>query len=777
MKTAQIGNIQVQTAGRNKAEFDFAHTVNTTARFGELQPVQCIKLNAHSKYKCNASTVVRALPLVAPVTSGNIKAKVYHKFVGMSDLLQTWPSYLSGQAVNTVNGASKFIKPPTVKMCDLSSFCLLGCKFSIYLLDTDHSYDNSEAAETRWVQAGAASDIQGAYNVLTSLNLVTQNSASPGAHFVARYPSYSSALLYRVPLDLFSYNLGHIYIPCWNSGTALSAFFDDTLDGQAKVDIRHCDFVFTRVLDAGNETGLGISNGTLKIAVAVEMSDIGLRFYKALVGLGYKPDFSSTTYVDITRFFAMYKAYFDSFGLTLWQNYELTDCYYLLKRLENDPNLYFSLLSSGPFADINDVFVRFMTDCAEMFVTDPLDYISAHRRQDVTSPSAANAGFISNIVLAQENIASYNGDGAFQSVYNNSSDSEATVVSPNTHAIYINKVTHTQVDADLLKILYRSINVQTVAGKRIAELLRAGGYGSYVDEQRSSFIGMDEIELDITDINATADSTNNVTGRNSTLGETVGKGLAISSPKKDSYHEYETEEFGYWITLMAFVPESSYVQGTDQTIYDVDKFDEYQPDYDSVGYEIQNRSVVTAGGDWFSGRVSSDSDLAFGFVPRYMRYKVPTSIINGGFLRRSERDYFLNYCLDRFIHFNDRVESSEPVVDANDKRTYITVTKYADAQDLPLAGNAWRYVNRYQWLASFERIFTYVGDELKLGGLTALGQAVETVRWRYCSFGEDGFMFFCRFFADKVSPMLPLTKSWSTMDDPESKQAVAMRQA
>lgn len=784
MKTAMVGNIQVQTAGRKKSDFDFSHTVNTTARFGELQPVQCVKVNAHSKYKCNASTVIRALPLVAPVTSGSIKAKVYHKFVGMSDLLNSWPSYLTGQAVQTTEGAKRFVQPPICKLRDLSAFCLIGCKFSIYLMDDDTTNPTSiDAAITKWVMASSLADITPAFNVLnTPPKRISYYSSSLTGHpgYNARFPDYSGTGNYVVPLDLFSDYYPHAFIPCWNSLLPESAFAAEGSSNKlnANVDIRNCDFVFTRQFDAGENTGLGIDDdGMLKIAIAVNMSDIGLRFYKCMVGLGYKPDFNSAADVDFTRFFAMYKAYFDSFGLTLWTNYELTDAYYLLKRYEN--SVGFTLDWDDTTAHpVRDAWVRFMLDCAEMYVTDPLDYISAHRRQDVTSPQSSNAGFVSNIVLANENMSHYVQDGAFNTTPNDNSYSESSGITPNTRSIYINQVTHTQVDADLLKILYRSVNVQTVAGKRLAELLRAGGYGSFVDECKSSFIGMDEIELDITDINATADSSNNVTGRNSTLGETVGKGLALKSANKETFHQYETDESGYWITLMCFVPESSYVQGVDQTIYDVNKFDEFQPDFDSVGYEIQNKSVVAAGGDWFNGQANgSASDSAFGFVPRYLRYKVPQSIINGGFLRRSERDYFLNYCLDRFIHYNDRVETAQPIDDTDNGRVTYTMTKYMDVNNLPLAGNAWRYVNRYPWLASFERIFAYVGDVLKLGGLTAYGIDVQLARWRYCNFGEDGFMFFCRFFADKSSPMLSLTKSWSTIDDPDKDGSVSMRQA
>lgn len=780
MKTAMVGNIQVQTAGRQKSDFDFAHTVNTTARFGEIQPVQCVKMSAHTSYKCNSSTVIRALPLVAPVTSGVVKSKIFHKFVGMSDLLNIWPSYLTGQSVGTYNGVKQFLSPPQLQLKDLSIFCLLGCKFTVYVLDTVN-YTSPSASTAGWIRVSLSSDITPIFTALYSAGRVsysTTNSVITSGHpgFASRFPDYVSANNYCVNARLFG-NFSDFFIPCWNTTFVDSAFGKTALAPEkcAGVDIRNCDFVFTRTL-ATTQTGLGIKDGVLYYAVAVNMSDLGQRFYKAIVGLGYKPDFSSVKYVDVTRIFAYYKAYYDSFGLSLWTNYESTDAYYLLKQYENTYPLGLNP-SDASVNNFNDAFFRFMTEVGDLFYTDSLDYVSAHRRQDVTSPSAANAGFVQDITVAQANEG--NTYGAFDVSSNAGSQLEPSSVNRRDHSIYINRTTHTQVDADLLKILYRSVNIQSVAGKRLAELLRAGGYGSYVDECKSSFIGMDEVELDITDINATADSTNNVSGRSSTLGETVGKGLAISSPKKQSFHDYDTDEPGYWITLMCFVPESSYVQGVDQTIYDVDKFDEFQPDFDSVGYEIQDKSVVCSGGDWFNGdATSSDCDSSFGNVPRYMRYKVATSIINGGFLRRSERDYFLNYCLDKFIHFNDAVESAEPIdTESSDGRIEFILSRYLDVANLPLSGNVWRFINRYPWLCSFDRIFAYIGDVLKLGGLSPFGVDLEMSRWRYSSFGEDGFMFFNRFLATKSGQMLPLVKSWSTTDDPDDNKGVSMRQA
>ena len=57
------------------------------------------------------------------------------------------------------------------------------------------------------------------------------------------------------------------------------------------------------------------------IHFAFRLSNFGKRLRKILMGLGYQIDFRAKNEVSILPLFAYYKAYFDSFGLTLYQNY------------------------------------------------------------------------------------------------------------------------------------------------------------------------------------------------------------------------------------------------------------------------------------------------------------------------------------------------------------------------------------------------------------------------------------------------------------------------
>lgn len=395
-----------------------------------------------------------------------------------------------------------------------------------------------------------------------------------------------------------------------------------------------------------------------------------------------------------------------------------------------------------------------------MYVTDSVDYISAHRKTDVVGVS--DLGFVQNIVVAPPNAGQTN--GAFNGVL--SPDVESSTVTGTTYAVYINQLTHTQVDADLLKLLYKSINRQTVAGRRIEELLRAGGYGAYVDQMKSSFIGMATVDIDISDVNATADSTNSVTGSNSVVGETVGKGVGFNQKWHNDIFTYETDEFGFWIALAAAVPSADYVQGADQTVYDLERFDQYQQEYDSLGYEVQNRSVVKVGQDFVDGGdTDSRSNTPFGLVPRFLRYKFGRSFIGGNFTRRSSRQAYLPYVLCRWLHTDDFVQTGVVVPSAQGDKYTMALTQ--SISDTPIAGNSWRFINRFPWLANFERIFNAGADYgmsmFIAGVLRSFGD------WFYLNQSEENIQYFSVFYDDCYAPMLPVEDSWSTTDDNNGK--------
>ena len=64
--------------------------------------------------------------------------------------------------------------------------------------------------------------------------------------------------------------------------------------------------------------------------------DYGKRIRKVLQGCGYQINFSSGQSVSILPLLAQYKAYFDIFGLQLYQGWETTKCSKLISYIEQN---------------------------------------------------------------------------------------------------------------------------------------------------------------------------------------------------------------------------------------------------------------------------------------------------------------------------------------------------------------------------------------------------------------------------------------------------------
>lgn len=748
---SQFSKISVDSAHRRRSPFPLGGSLSTSLQFGEVVPVHCRKLVSGSHHSVSTRSLVRLDPMVAPTSQGNIKVKFWHSFVGLSDLFRHYSAFITGKTIGGSNGVVNFTKLPHVPHCELSALCLVGADISVYT-DPSTNADGS-VTWTRYSDSTIANTRYGVINASMTPEVCT-SATSAGTPFDIRFPNYTSnGVNYRFAVEVLGVNIATAedctYLPLGNEpkGGNYSTFM---LGGSA--DIAHSDFVFYRDFPDASATG-----GVRKFAFAVNMSNYGARLYDILQVLGIGVDFASLEDVDVTRLFAYYMAYYGSFGLSLYTNYESSNCNRFLKAYENGGNAFRSAglgadnTTPQAFGDLyycNDYFVQFITDICTGYVTEPVDYISSHRRTDVITND--DLGWVHNIVVSAPNIG--NPNGAFAQT----NTTYPGTPKANTNAIYINQVSHTQVDADLLKLLWKNSNRQSIAGQELEKLLRAGGYGSYCDQQQSHFLGYTEYDVDVSDINATSDSVNSVTGKNSTLGQYVGKG--IGAQKDDKVFKYDTDEAGYWITLAAVVPDSSYCQGNDQTIYDVERTDQYQVEMDSMGYELERRAVIKSGADVVNAQNTSDSESAFGFVPRMMRYKVGRSVLAGNFRRRSTRDQYLPFVMSRWIDVDDLYESAA----RNSTSTYeqVTLKSTQALATTPIAGNAWRYINLYPWLSNFERIFAF--DE-KVRGAWETQQKFE--RYIYCGDRFDYFMLFLKVIHNSNAEMLPISDSYSTTDD------------
>ena len=501
-----FSKITIDSGNAKKEKFSLSHSLNTTASFGEVQPAQVRILVPNSKTIAGVDSLVRLAPMVAP-TFGDMKLKVWHHFVGMSDLLRSFTKFLTQEPYGAVGQVRKQTTLPKMRLKDLSTLALIGARISCYILDSD----SSTLDRPVYLFPKADNNTAQAFS-----NLIAAQGLTARVDYQdSRFPGYSGAMFSPSLLDpTLRSNLipmGNLVYP--TDGSVLD-WFDHPVDSSnpynqewETISLQSADLVFTRHFSFA-------ALPDVKVAFAVRLSAFGKRIRKILIAAGYKLNFTSASEVNLLPLMAYYKAYFDSFGLCLYQNYESTNANVLLQSFDMGNNMF----------DLgNAEFCRFVTDLGTCYVTDEQDFISAHQRTDAVSPS--QFGFVNNIVVAPN----YNGQDLTPAEGIDSiNENEAQAVRASTNHIFINRVNHTEVDSELLKRLYKVTNRNTIAGRRIAELLRAAGYGKYVDEQKSSFIGYTEVRIDVSDINATADSTNEATERSSTLGQYVGKPTSLT---------------------------------------------------------------------------------------------------------------------------------------------------------------------------------------------------------------------------------------------------------
>lgn len=762
-----FSKITVDTGARNRERFNLSHNVFTSASFGDVQPLQCKLLVPNTKATCSVSSLVRMSAMVSP-TYGDMKFKVWHHFVGMSDLLRSFSKFLVGEPYGSASGVRVQQYVPRMRLCDLSAAALIGSRLTFYAFKptADNPTPNYDAVsrQNTWLLDSPT----GPYAAGLAATLVSSNFLANVGYQDARFPGYNGTF---IAPRLFAPALPTNLVPTgviYNSSTGIiENGFGEVKDSVGKVvwepvPLESADMVFIVQVDnlpyaypitQSDPNPPTFSTGY--IAIAVRLSAFGKRIRKALIGCGYQLNFKETTSVSVLPLMAYYKAYFDTFGLCLYDNYESSNADVLLKQYDAGTNNF-------DFGNVN--FCRFLYDLGNAFVTDEQDFISAHQRTDAVS--TGSTGFVNNIVLDPN----YNGQVPASNIGQDANtDNEYNGVKPTTNHVFIDKVNHSEVSAELLKILYKWTNRNTVAGRRIAELLRAAGYGKYVDEQKSNFIGYSSVQIDVSDVNATADAFNSESNTGSMLGEYAGKGVGFDERQGRKNFTYENNEFGFWVTLAALVPNSGYCQGVDPCVYDVERYDYYTGDYDGVGMEYSRKSLLVGSTDWESSFVAGSQPTAesFGLVPRYSRYKVAQNKCNGDFSLRGVRDGYLPYMLDKFI------EVGNQAVDfvGTDSQTGVNVYRSLrglEVGDLPLAGNAWRYNSRYPWLNNFDRIFAaYYSDKMAQLRAETVVSLLPYYEFTYNEY--DGFIVLNGIDLTIWSPMLPIADSYGTTDENDGK--------
>lgn len=762
MNNNNLDQVTMRSSKRKRSRLPLKFVNDTSFGIGEIQVLMCQKMLANSKKRFKAGNIVRLAAMVAP-TFGQLKLHHNFAFVGMSDVISSdiYNAYLTHKPVAFGNGLVQVPNQlPSVSLQILSAFALVGAKWTAYQVRDNHTDEQSNSSVRRFYYNAGAMGTPAPSDALSSIRWVGSDANSArnfALHIGGLSPSgmtddqisnalyVENALWKNRPSEIALYGQGaafegydyscinlarifgwpdsDLWIPCANSEMPLFYEpYDETTNDSIKEfsnyrpAIDNLESVTYENYDFLIRTRLPYGTGDDKVSVefAVRLSDFGRRFFNTLNACGIGFDLQCEKPVDLTRLVALYLAYFNSFGITLYQGMETLHSRRIMASYESSYIWDWTSLIMRPDVDNFEnyrEFFCFLRDIANMWYTEEQDWVSAHSRQAVVS---SDSGIIAE--MQERGTPNVNGvinisEGSATPQMINGLDPNTTQANSGGHA-FINSVLHSQLDSEILKRLYKVTNRNTIAGRRIAALLKAQGLGQYVKQCRSTFIGHSSVDIDIFDVTATADGFNSKDDFSSVLGEYVGKGVGEGNSK---WFSYDTPEVGYIFDLGCVVPESGWSNGVDLTAFDVKSSQQYLPEFDGLGLEISPKSIVTGIQDSYSLRDASQpsvNDESYGFIPRMTRYKVARNVMNGSYALHSVRKSFLAYNLDKVVNVGQRVLRDE-WRDNNSNRNYAgsVESKLLSAARLPIASPVYRYLGRYPWMAQFMRIFANIGRD------------------------------------------------------------------
>ena len=567
MQNNMSPKIALQTGANKKSRFNLSHDITTTFDFGTTQPVLCQEMIPGSKATLDMQALFRASPLVAP-TFGRQKVEYRSFFIPIQSIMRHFQdSFLSQKAVAEGNNLIAFTKVPSLAAHELLSFMLVGSRCSIYrggsgatnagsvALSLSNSATRSSAQalirslikENYIVKTNAINNDVGLYHGGTLIDIKKLLGIAPDGYYIP----IASDVFENIDGGFENVDNGFFF----GSKTQTVKDGSNNFDFGA-VPLETADFIISKQITVD-----GNSN---RYVFAFSLSDAGKRFRKILLGLGYQTDLKYNEELSLLPLFAYYMAYFDAFGLERFENFQTTNCAKCLTYYNNTGE------QPGVGSTNKQNFRGFIYDLMNCWATQPQDFVGSIQDTITISPSAA---------ASYAELIDVNGEPHIQS-----SDTSVEGSNQQNGHSYINNILHGELDSQLLKRLYRWVNRNTIVGKRVEDLLRAQGLGSWIDQQKTHFVGKHEITLSVDEVSAMADTFQEVGNKDtgSRLGSFAGKCVDFSKSRTISY---DTNDFGYLITIAVLIPEGGYCQALQSHVLEKTKFDFYHPEFDSLGLE------------------------------------------------------------------------------------------------------------------------------------------------------------------------------------------------
>ena len=366
MKTPQLSPIPMSKSGYKRSLIPLSHDVNTTCGFGEVQPLMCRAMFADSKSVVDMESLVRLAPMLAP-TFGDIKFKVYHEFVAMSDLTANFNALLSSTRVN--RGSQSFVPQylPHIPLSLLSVACLIGAHCTIYRSNSHgapvwHTYQPTQTNESSPAMSSILENLASELGHPVDELFKTTNWNGTAFEGADRCGGLNYSLL--AP-DFDASYIGSRFVPLKNVGLQSYGFATDSSG----------EIYMKPVLPESADIVVERKLGTYRYLFAFSLSSFGKRVRKAIIGTGNQINFNSRKSVSLMPLFAYFRAWYELFGLQLFQNFEDTACNKLLQLYDN--HNFYDYTWRAQAERMDDLF-RFFLELGSMWYTDPADFVSAH---------------------------------------------------------------------------------------------------------------------------------------------------------------------------------------------------------------------------------------------------------------------------------------------------------------------------------------------------------------------------------------------------------------
>lgn len=771
MKTNVFSKIAMGIKNIGKSKLDFSHGVSTTATFGDMQPSHCKLIIPTSNGRVHSKSLVRFGTMLLP-TFGKIKSKEYYQLVPVSDLLENVAPMLAQAKIANQNG--EIIAPqgfPHMTLGVLSRYIMIGAKMQLFR----HTNGSATAitmptGQLPWTAVKQAAQNTGIINWFKD----NANNPNSGANGNTRLECFDDMHCSWLDLGALNQNwfdaLGeryqepsalngmHCWIPIANESvdSLFGCYHEDeknddgavvsTLKYGTIVNPEKCDYCITFKVPL--TSGLGYETFTL----AMNLSAFGKRLRKAIIGAGKQINMMSFTPHHVVDLFAIWKAYFDLFGITLWTNYECTPLRKLTRYLDSKN------WQSVDTLMYDHLWFDFILELGRMWYTDQQDAVGAMVTSTAVSPELNLANQFVDV------------DGVAHVEEVNSSNFY-DALGHNGHA-FIDAIKHGQLDAEYLQKLYVWTNRNTVIGKEIEKVLRAQGLGKFCDSCKSNFIGYHEELMQISDVVSTSDTYKD--GQGSLLGTYGGRGIKLYETKD---HSFSTDEYCFQVNLFTIVPECDFLQSIDPASYVIKKTDFHLPDFDGMGYEVMRKSMVCGAINWANQIVPAGDDYdvdsveaALGMLPRGSHLKLAHAINNGEITLRSTRDGYLPLTVDKYINVGDY---NFHLDFENASYKNFTLLPTIPAKDLPVGGYHYRYLCKYPWIGAFTRIFAkqnnLIDDTYWLG--YDVNAQTQELGYELMHEEFDNFIVHQLVTAPVWSPCKAIEESFETFEDGEKPNA------